>query len=117
MVTARVEEIDRLLGLELGVDDYVCKPFSPREVMARVKAVLRRFSPQPKQESPLQLDEARFEARLNNQLMDRIYEDNRIVTARTVDSHIKNLRKKMLERMPEQELLHSVYGIGYKFEE
>jgi two-component system response regulator BaeR len=144
MVTARIEEIDRLLGLELGADDYICKPFSPREVMARVKAVLRRFNPQPAHGSPLHLDESRFQATLNSQhlkltptefrllqrlasqpgrvysrdqLMDRIYEDNRIVTTRTVDSHIKNLRKKLLEVMPEQELLHSVYGIGYKFEE
>ncbi|MCF6281382.1 MAG: winged helix-turn-helix domain-containing protein [Candidatus Polarisedimenticolaceae bacterium] len=144
MLTARVEEIDRLLGLELGADDYICKPFSPREVMARVKAVLRRTHPSPDQNNILQLDEACFRATLNSkllkltptefrllqrlaaqpgrvysrdQLMDLIYEDNRIVTHRTVDSHVKNLRKKMLEQLPERVLLHSVYGVGYKFEE
>src|SRR3954452_7144897 len=66
MVTARVEEVDRLVGLELGADDYICKPFSPREVVARVKAVLRRTrndaqTPRP---PPIELDQARFEARV-----------------------------------------------------
>ncbi|MCW8923600.1 MAG: response regulator [Gammaproteobacteria bacterium] len=143
MVTAKIEEIDRLLGLELGADDYICKPFSPREVVARVKAVLRRFEPQANTTSPLNINADRFEATLNNQLLkltrtefnllerlsshpgqvfsrdrliDGIYEDHRIVTNRTVDSHIKNLRNKMLAVMPEQELIHSVYGVGYKFE-
>ena len=143
MVTAKVEEIDRLLGLELGADDYICKPYSPREVVARVKAVLRRQEPQQSTNSPLSLDVARFEAQLNgellkltrtefkllkrltehpghvysrDQLMDEIYDDNRVVTTRTVDSHIKNLRKKMLDAFPEQELIQSVYGVGYKFE-
>jgi len=143
MVTAKVEEIDRLLGLELGADDYICKPYSPREVVARVKAVLRRQEPHQSTNSPLSLDEARFEAQLNgellkltrtefkllkrltehpghvysrDQLMDEIYDDNRVVTTRTVDSHIKNLRKKMLDAFPEQELIQSVYGVGYKFE-
>jgi two-component system response regulator BaeR len=75
MITARVEEIDRLIGLEIGADDYICKPFSPREVMARVKAILRRV---PQAEvgtvatslTNLQLDEARFEARYHNQLLE-----------------------------------------------
>jgi two-component system response regulator BaeR len=63
MVTARVEEIDRLLGLELGADDYVCKPFSPREVVARVKSVLRRTAgPATIQAEDLILDEARYQA-------------------------------------------------------
>ena len=63
MVTARVEEIDRLLGLEFGADDYICKPFSPREVVARVKAVLRRFQPQAQgvvQTGGFHLDEQRY---------------------------------------------------------
>lgn len=66
MVTARVEEIDRLLGLELGADDYICKPFSPREVVARVKAVLRRSAAQQPSgvTSELRLDEERFQATL-----------------------------------------------------
>jgi two-component system response regulator BaeR len=66
MVTARVEEIDRLLGLELGADDYICKPFSPREVVARVKAVLRRTSGATTiQAKELILDEARYQASLH----------------------------------------------------
>src|SRR5450830_543837 len=67
MVTARIEEIDRLLGLELGADDYICKPFSPREVVARVKAVLRRSAIQKPSgaDSVLQLDEERFQALLH----------------------------------------------------
>lgn len=144
MVTARVEEIDRLLGLELGADDYICKPFSPREVVARVKAVLRRGT-HAAAGSPggLQLDEAAWRATLDGrdlaltavefqllkvlsarpgrifsreQLMDAMYRDERIVSDRTVDSHIKKLRRKMDEAAPGRELIHSVYGLGYKFE-
>ena len=143
MVTAKVEEIDRLLGLEFGADDYICKPFSPREVVARVKAVLRRFEPKQTADSLLRIDDDRFEASLNGQalnltrtefnllqrlsahpghvysrdkLIDGIYDDHRIVTNRTVDSHIKNLRQKLLEVMPEREMIHSIYGVGYKYE-
>ena len=145
MVTARVEEIDRLLGLEFGADDYICKPFSPREVVARVKAVLRRAGgSQTIQASGLVLDESRHRAALNGhdleltgvefkllqflaanpgriygrqQLMDRIYRDQRIVADRTIDSHIKKLRKKIAGTGSPVELIHSVYGVGYKFEE
>jgi len=144
MVTARVEEIDRLLGLELGADDYICKPFSPREVVARVKAVLRRAGPgSTVRNQGLQLDESRYQALLHgrdleltavefkllsflaanpgriysrNQLMDRIYADQRTVSDRTIDSHIKKLRKKISDAAPEEGLIHSVYGVGYKFE-
>jgi len=131
--------------LELGADDYICKPFSPREVVARVKAVLRRFRPtgsQPKQPDFV-IDQACCRATLldkdlnltavefqllsalaarpgqifsRNQLMDRIYPDQRIVTDRTIDSHIKKLRKKVAAILPGEELVHSVYGVGYKFE-
>ena len=145
MTTARVEEIDRLLGLELGADDYICKPFSPREVVARVKAVLRRTRQMPDSapEPQLQLAEnsnrARFgdrdteltaiEMRLlqllmkqpgriftRDQLMDDIYPDRRLVSDRTIDSHIKNLRRKLSTLAPDQEFVRSVYGAGYKFE-
>jgi two-component system response regulator BaeR len=143
MVTARVEEIDRLLGLELGADDYICKPFSPREVVARVKAVLRRAGAAQLQAEGLVLDESRYLATLHGhdleltavefkllhfltanpgriysrtQLMDRIYPDQRTVGDRTIDSHIKKLRKKLAAAAPDEELIHSVYGVGYKFE-
>lgn len=144
MLTARVEEIDRLLGLELGADDYICKPFSPREVVARIKAVLRRsLGQQTVQASGLTLNEGTYRAVLNGQdldltavefkllhylagnpgrlfsrpqLMEKIYPDQRIVSDRTIDSHIKKLRKKIAATTPDQELIHSVYGVGYKFE-
>ena len=145
MVTARIEEIDRLLGLELGADDYICKPFSPREVVARVKAVLRRSTNQPLigVDALLHLDEERLLATLHghvldltfvefkllsflaanpgriynrSRLMDQIYPDQRVVSDRTVDSHIKNLRKKISAASPETELIHSVYGVGYKYD-
>lgn len=141
MITARVEELDRLLGLELGADDYICKPFSPREVVARVKAVLRRVSPTKQYSHNLVLDEERYQASLEGkvlsltsvefkllkpltqepgrifsreQLMNTMYNDNRIVSDRTIDSHIKKLRKKLVEISPEKELIQSVYGVGYR---
>jgi two-component system response regulator BaeR len=145
MVTARIEEIDRLLGLELGADDYICKPFSPREVVARVKAVLRRSDRDTAlQTTGLHLDEACYRATLDGkeleltavefkllqflaanpgriynrqQLMDRIYPDERIVSDRTIDSHIKKLRKKIADVSAATELIHSVYGVGYKFDD
>ena len=144
MITARVEEIDRLLGLELGADDYICKPFSPREVVARVKTVLRRVGDhQVLPTGELVLDPDKFRAVLRgqeldltavefkllhflfqhpgriysrSQLMDRIYSDQRIVSDRTIDSHIKKLRKKIANAAPDEDLIHSIYGVGYKFE-
>jgi len=144
MVTARVEEIDRLLGLETGADDYICKPFSPREVVARVKAVLRRSRDEGIQSLDLELDESRNKVVLKGkelhltvvefqllkilsadpgriysrgQLIDKIYHDHRVVSDRTIDSHIKKLRRKIFDEIPEQEFIHSVYGIGYKYEQ
>ena len=143
MVTALVEEIDRLLGLELGADDYICKPFSPREVVARVKAVLRRASAFEGELLPpgLQIDETRHIASINDkqlklspvefallsrlaahpgqvfsrdQLMSSIYSDYRIVSDRTVDTHVKNLRRKLEESSPGTDLIESVYGVGYR---
>lgn len=145
MATARVEEIDRLLGLELGADDYICKPYSPREVVARVKAVLRRGQAAAGvADGPgLVLDEAAFRVRSaaaeveltavefhlfaalyrepgrifsRGQLMDRIYDDQRVVSDRTIDSHIKKLRRKLAALRPGEELIHSVYGAGYRYE-
>ncbi|MFT3928903.1 MAG: response regulator [Spongiibacteraceae bacterium] len=144
MVTARVEEVDRLLGLELGADDYICKPFSPREVVSRVKAVLRRIrSNDAKIDDGFVLDEHRLEVRFEQRstaltavefqllahlasepgrifsrdhLMSTMYNDHRIVSDRTIDSHIKKLRKKLSEIWPEHEFVHSVYGAGYRFE-
>jgi len=145
MVTARVDEIDRLLGLELGADDYICKPFSPREVVARVKAVLRRseMTKAGKQPHGLEIDEEKFVARLNglelaltqvefallqtlsaqsgrvfsrDQLMNRMYSDYRVVSDRAVDTHVKNLRKKLAEASGVEDMIKSVYGLGYRFE-
>ena len=143
MVTARVEEVDRLVGLELGADDYVCKPFSPREVVARVKAVLRRGQRAAEAPAGVTLDEERYQATLDGkrldltpvefrllktlasrpgrifpraQLLDTLYEDHRVVSDRTVDSHVKNLRRKLEAARPGTDLIRSVYGVGYKLE-
>lgn len=150
MCTAKVEEIDRLLGLELGADDYVCKPYSPREVVARVKAMLRRIQRQTQPEtntstpSIIELDGEKYKASIHSneldltaiefqllslmanepgriysreQLMDKAYKDHRIVSDRTIDSHIKKLRKKIKIAAGGKEYIHSVYGVGYKFED
>ena len=142
MATARVDEIDRLIGLELGADDYICKPFSPREVVARVKAVLRRTEGAALSDSNLisvdkdgfrvliqeqDLKLTKVEFKLFNalysqperifsrdQLMGNIYQDQRIVSDRTVDSHIKKLRLKISRVKPNLDLIGSVYGIGYR---
>jgi len=144
MVTARVDEVDRLLGLGLGADDYICKPFSPREVVARVKAVLRRAKRgAAPQESGLALDDSAFKAAIGgkdlgltaieyqllkvlaahpgriytrDQLIDAMYRDERVVSDRTVDSHIKKIRRKISAVQPEREVIHSLYGVGYKYE-
>ncbi|TMN38689.1 response regulator [Pseudoalteromonas sp. S2755] len=148
MITAKVEEIDRLLGLEVGADDYVCKPYSPKEVVARVKAILRRVTLNERgtvteTESKLKLDEeSLFVSFLDAKatltyvefmllkamyghpcriysrdlLMDHIYDDSHIVSDRTIDSHIKNIRKKLQSIAPKYDFIHSIYGAGYKFE-
>jgi two-component system, OmpR family, response regulator BaeR len=141
MVTAKVEEIDRLIGLDLGADDYVCKPFSVRELVARVRAILRR--PRAAPPSGLVLDEERHRAELDGRaldltpvefrllralasapgrvfprerLLERLYDDHRVVTDRTVDAHVKNLRRKLEDVRPGDELVRSIYGVGYKLE-
>ncbi len=147
MITARVEEIDRILGMEIGADDYMCKPFSPREVITRVKALLRRanFSAQTSSlQSKLSLNTEKFEAKFHDQLleltpvefrlldvlsakpgfvfsrqrlMDHVYDDHRVVSDRTMDTHIKNLRKKLQSVRGDAEMIRSIYGIGYKFDD
>ena len=147
MVTARVEEVDRLIGLEVGADDYVCKPYHPREVVARVRSQLRRAAwsgaPERQPTGGLVLEESKYEARLNghlldltpvefrllntlfrqpgrvfsrDQLMECVYTDHRIVTDRTVDTHVKNLRRKLKAQDPHSDPIRSVYGVGYKLE-
>lgn len=150
MLTARVDEVDRLIGLEAGADDYVCKPFSPREVVARVKAILRR----PRRDvgasgaagpaAPgLHIDAEHHEARVHgerldltplefrllaalaaapgrvfsrDQLLDRLHDDTRALADRAIDSHVKNLRRKLQRVLPGAEPIRSVYGVGYRFE-
>jgi two-component system response regulator BaeR len=145
MLTARIEEIDRLLGLELGADDYVCKPFYPREVVARVKRLLQRAAARaaPPAASPLAIDPARFAATLDgraldltpvefrllstlaghpghvlsrDRLMDSMYPDRRVVSDRTIDTHVRNLRSKLQSVRPDEDLIESVYGVGYRLD-
>ncbi len=148
MVTAKIEEIDRLLGLEIGADDYICKPYSPREVVARVKTILRRCKRQrdpvaADEISPLIIDAGRFQASWRDKLLDltpaefrllktlshepgkvfsreqllnQLYDDYRVVTDRTIDSHIKNLRRKLEALDEEQSFIRAVYGVGYRWE-
>ncbi|WP_019895860.1 response regulator [Hydrogenovibrio halophilus] len=145
MLTAKVEEVDRVLGLETGADDYLCKPFSPKEVVARVKALLRRrYEYDLKTHvTDWEMDEERYQVHYQGQhvslsvvefailkllsqspgrifsrgqLISSIYPDNRVVSDRTVDSHIKKLRHKLFDALTEDDIIHSVYGVGYKFE-
>ena len=143
ITTAKVEEIDRLLGLELGADDYICKPYSMREVVARVKAILRRLNSPPLQHAGFELDpqqqciqfqglslhfttvEYQLLSQLalqpgrifsRSQLMNGMYQDHRVVSDRTIDSHIKKLRKKLQQHYPQYQFLHAIYGAGYRFE-
>ena len=146
MITARVEEIDRLLGLELGADDYICKPFSPREVVARVKTVFRRVHAEPQTNNlvvgSISLDEESHQVMIGNQMLNltpnefgllkimmnrpnRVFSRSELINRvqgygfegydRTIDTHIKNLRKKIDRQLPGQEIISTVYGIGYKF--
>jgi two-component system response regulator BaeR len=144
MLTARVDEVDRLLGLDTGADDYVCKPFSPREVMARVRALIRRSEGRVSPSSlpwsvdddaqriswsgkllPLTPLEYRLLKRLvsypgrvysREQLLDGLSADFRDSSDRTIDSHVKNLRRKIQAIDPDCECIASVYGVGYRFD-
>lgn len=144
MATAKVDEIDRLLGLELGADDYICKPYSPRELVARVKTVLRRAAPNNPDliiSGPLQLNASTYQATLagqaviltprefqllqlfarnpqkvysREQILQQLYQDE-YVSDRAIDSHIKNLRKKLQQYSDGKEWIRSIYGVGYQF--
>jgi two-component system response regulator BaeR len=143
MVTARVEEIDRLLGLEAGADDYLCKPFSPRELMARIKAILRRAGAGACHQRAIEVDERACRVAIHGkaldltpsefsimavlaarpgqvfsraQLLDHAFPGNLDVTDRAIDSHIKNLRRKIEAVAPGLDPIHSIYGLGYRFD-
>ena len=145
MATAKVEEVDRLIGLEIGADDYICKPFSPREVVARVKAVLRRARPAeaaPRRVvGPIVLDEDTRQVTVDgnpltltpsefgllsvlmaspervfsrSELLDRVQGYRFEGYDRTVDSHVKNLRRKIADQLPGRDVIVTIYGVGYK---
>jgi two-component system, OmpR family, response regulator BaeR len=157
MMTARVDEVDRLLGLDAGADDYICKPYSPREVVARVKAQLRRAgwaqagavaAPVDRTEAgtavpALDIDLHHWRVRVNDepldltpaevrllhalhaapgrvfsrqQLLDHLHDDGRAVTDRVIDSHVRNLRRKLAGASAGHDPIRSVYGVGYAFE-
>ncbi|HYF61306.1 MAG TPA: response regulator transcription factor [Herpetosiphonaceae bacterium] len=148
MLTARIEEADTLIGLELGADDYIAKPFSPRQVVARVKAVLRRAAGEL--EPPAVLRRAEIELVLSRrsvsvagrpittltptefdllatllrapgrpfsrtQLLDAVQGDQGEAYDRTIDAHIKNLRRKIEPNPAEPRYVLTVFGVGYKF--
>ncbi|MGA7730950.1 MAG: response regulator transcription factor [Chloroflexia bacterium] len=149
MLTARVEEADRLVGLELGADDYVIKPFSPREVVARVRAVLRRAEGEGTYRPTLHagdltIDLERRSVRMGNtpveltatefdllavlarhpgrpftraQLVESLYDNSFDGYDRTIDAHIKNLRRKIEDDAHNPRYIQMVYGVGYRFAE
>jgi two-component system alkaline phosphatase synthesis response regulator PhoP len=148
MITARIDEADRLIGLELGADDYIIKPFSPREVVARVRAVLRRTSGGQGdtdliRAGDLLLDLAAYRTWLGDHLLTLTQSEFELLSAlarnaghvmsraqllenmtgiayegfeRSIDQHIKNLRRKIRQAAGEVELIETVYGVGYRLE-
>ncbi len=150
MLTARAEEADKLIGLELGADDYITKPFSPREVVARVRAVLRRTHAaaaeptEPVRVGGLEIDPVAHVARVDGVLVEltptefellltlarhpgRVYTRAQLLEAvlgdayegyeRTIDAHIKNLRRKIESDSRQPRYIQTVYGVGYKLQE
>lgn len=148
MLTARIEETDRLIGLELGADDYIVKPFSPREVVARVRTVLRRAEgipvrPEVISSAGVTLDLAQRTASLNSQPLElttmefdllallaerpgQVYSRLQLLEQtqgaayegyeRTIDVHIKNLRKKLGDDSQDPRFIETVRGVGYRFQ-
>lgn len=149
MLTARVEEIDRLIGFKQGADDYVCKPFSPKELMARIASLLRRAQPIEKNNNILQfrsltLDIDKFSVNYNERPIkltaneftilstllsspEKVFSRKELLYAvkqqelemyeRAIDSHIKNLRKKINQVSQEENYIVSIYGVGYSLKE
>lgn len=146
MLTARIEKVDRIHGLDSGADDYICKPSDPEEVVARVKAVLRRVDHSEsahQSASGLVLDPDRIMAIIDGQaialtlveynllqllmashgriltrkqIMEQLYDDHRTVSDRSIDCYVKNLRKKLADADPTANFIQSVYGLGYRFD-
>lgn len=146
MVTARDAELDRVIGLELGADDYVTKPFSPRELTARIKAILRRYNrvPAPSEDEVLELGELQIDARrrevllggvvtplttrefdllaflirnrgmvlTRKQLLDGVWGPEWYGDDRTVDVHVRQLRRKLEQALP----LATIWGVGYRLD-
>ncbi len=148
MLTARVEEADRLIGLELGADDYVVKPFSPREVVARVKTIFRRATAEPVKAERIQAGDLEIDLGAHSvyrsgesieltptefdilvalarepkrvfsrmQIMEQAMGTSFEGYERTIDAHIKNLRNKLEPDPKKPAYIHTVFGVGYKFE-
>jgi DNA-binding response OmpR family regulator len=146
-LTSQGDETNRVVGLEIGGDDYVTKPFSPRELVARVKALRRRMAPAAAatlRHGSLEIDEEKFQARCagvplaltrqefrllallagspgrvftREQVLDRAWEDGGAVTDRTIDAHIKTLRRKLTEAGDAERLIETVRGVGYRVRE
>jgi len=147
MLTARVEDMDKIIGLELGADDYITKPFNPREVVARVRSVLRRAADARTPEysinsGPLALNPAQHQLTLNglpveltptefkllhslmdnpgyaftrSELVEKLFGYDHESLERTIDSHIKNIRRKIEPDPTNPTYIQTVYGIGYRF--
>jgi two-component system, OmpR family, response regulator BaeR len=144
MLTAKIDELDRLLGLDTGADDYVCKPFSPREVVARIRALLRRAEGTVKLTyKPWVIDDSSFRISWHGEwlpltriefmmlrlllsrpgrvfsrdhLLNSIHDSQKDISDRAVDTHIKNIRKKIQVVNSDAECIVSVYGVGYRFD-